>query len=345
MRPLQGSVWGCALAALLAWGTPARAAWNNVFQVCCHSCGSAPAPVVAGYYGGGDCCDPCPAPCPPVCTTRYVQRCYYQPVTCYRYSTYYEPVTTYRTSYYYEACTSYTYSCCYDPCTCRYQQVATPVTSYRLRSRCCPVTSYLQRTCATPVTTYRQAFYYEPVTTCCSAAAAPPCNGRPPASATPPPVAESREPAGAPPVTEGHGAPPVTESRKPVRNPPYMPPASDSAYRAPQLRRPIPATPRPAEAPPRVRFERIATLSGENVQGRVLTADRAPRSGARILFVSAESRGVKQIVAADRDGKFSASLSAGDWLVYVYSVRGKPVFWKRVEVKAKIPMRLTLVSR
>ena len=47
MRPLQGLVWGCALAALAASGRPAHAAWNNVFQVCCNHCRSAPAPVVA----------------------------------------------------------------------------------------------------------------------------------------------------------------------------------------------------------------------------------------------------------------------------------------------------------
>src|SRR4051812_44335584 len=121
MRPLRGYVWGCALVALAAGGGPARAAWNNVFQVCCHHCqssGYAAAPVAAAAPA---CADPCPQQ---TCTTRYVQRCYYQPVTCYRTQTYYEPVTTYRTSYYYEPVCSYRYSCYYDPCTCSYQQVA-----------------------------------------------------------------------------------------------------------------------------------------------------------------------------------------------------------------------------
>src|SRR3954466_9146478 len=100
MRPYSGFVWGCALAALLATGGPARAAWNNVFQVCCSSCGT-PAPVVAAYPA-----DPRPQPRPQTsCTTRYVQKCYYQPVLSYRTSTYYEPVTSYRTSYYYEPVT------------------------------------------------------------------------------------------------------------------------------------------------------------------------------------------------------------------------------------------------
>ena len=171
MRPFRGSVWCCA-GGLGDGERQRQAAWNNVFQVCCHSCQSsnyvaapAPAPVVAGYNGCGGCQQ---------CTTRYVQRCYYQPVVTYRQSCYTEPVTTYRTSYYYEPCTSYRYSCYYDPCTCRYQQVAQPVTTYRLRSQCCPVTNYLQRCCLQPVTTYRQMTYYEPQTTCCQTTIAAP---------------------------------------------------------------------------------------------------------------------------------------------------------------------------
>ncbi|MGH7171832.1 MAG: hypothetical protein ACRELG_16270, partial [Gemmataceae bacterium] len=111
MRPFRGSMWCCALAALAMANGTAEAAWNNVFQVCCNSCRGSnyvavPAPVAAA-----------PAPCGGCqqCTTRYVQRCYYQPVTTYRQSCYMEPVTTYRTSYYYEPCTSYRYSCYYDP--------------------------------------------------------------------------------------------------------------------------------------------------------------------------------------------------------------------------------------
>ena len=92
MRPHRGSLWCCALAALALTNGSARAAWDNVFQVCCHNCRSSnyvaaavPAP-----------CNSCPQQ---TCTTRYVQRCYYQPVTTYRQSCYMEPVTTYRTRY------------------------------------------------------------------------------------------------------------------------------------------------------------------------------------------------------------------------------------------------------
>ena len=165
MRPYRGYLWGCAVAALAAATPPAQASWDNVFQTCCWGCKKREtanyyAPVVAA---------PCPQPCAPQpqCTTRYVQRSYYQPVQSCRTVTYYEPVTTYRTSYYYEPVTSYRYSCYYDPCTGCPQQVATPVTSYRMRSQCSPVTSYLQRTALQPMTSYQLSYYWEPQTTCC----------------------------------------------------------------------------------------------------------------------------------------------------------------------------------
>src|SRR5581483_10106166 len=126
MKPMRTAVWGFALVFSAVTAAPASAAWSNVFQVCCHSCRSS-----ASYYyapAAPACAAPACAPaCPqPNCTTRYVQRSYYQPVTTYRTSYYYEPVTTYRTSYYYEPVTSYSYSCYYDPCSCSYQQGSTP---------------------------------------------------------------------------------------------------------------------------------------------------------------------------------------------------------------------------
>jgi hypothetical protein len=231
MRPFPGSLWCCALAALIMANGSAGAAWNNVFQVCCNSCQSSnyvavPAPVAAA-----------PAPCGGCqqCTTRYIQRCYYQPVTTYRQSCYMEPVTTYRTSYYYEPCTSYRYSCSYDPCSCSYQQVACPVTTYRLRAQSCPVTSYLQRCCMQPVTTYQQVTYYVPQTTCCTTTigapiAAPSCApsvapAAPPPSAAPP--AYQGGPAAAPPMVQGGPAAPQPS----VQGAPMVP--APGAYGAP----------------------------------------------------------------------------------------------------------------
>lgn len=325
MRPLQGFVWSFALALVAVCGNSAQAAWNNVFQVCCNHCkGSAPA--VANYG------DPCPTPCAPppttTCTTRYVQRCYYQPVTSYRTSTYYEPVTSYRTSYYYEPTTCYRYSCYYDPCTCSYQSVATPVTSYRLRSRCCPVTSYLQRTCMTPVTTYQQSFYYEPVTSCCTTGGGAPVTNTPMATPTPANPSDGMNgdgyPGGTSPTTPGRLNP--VERTEPD---PSMPSASRNSG---------------GSRTPKLRVDRTASRSTPNVEGQVVDSYSAGQSGVKILLVSAESRKDQQTVTADRDGGFRANLASGGWLIYTYE-KGKPVFARRIEVANDRLVSLTLVSR
>lgn len=359
MRPFQGSIWGCALAALAAATAPASAAWNNVFQVCCASCGRAPA--VAGYYSGYAPSACCPQPCcPQTCTTRYVQRCYYQPVTCYQQKTYYEPVTTYRTSYYYESVCSYRYSCYYDPCSCSYQQVAQPVTSYRLRSQCCPVTSYLQRCCMVPVTTYQQVTMYEPVTSCCSTPCAPSCQPAGPSAAAAPAVPAVPADPGAPPppstsetpsVPGSPPPPPPTTSdglgsfrrdyprgvRQTTEPPPAMPRATDgTSLRQPQLRQPVPAAPR---------VDRIAALSGHATEGQLVGAARAPQAGVRVMFVSADQTAPQQSVTTDASGRFQVSLASGAWLVYTEDTTGRPVFQQKVQVRGGAPMQMTLVSR
>ena len=347
MRPLFGFAWGLALAVLAVSGGTARAAWNNVFQVCCNHCQSAPAPVVAAYGA-----DPCCAPPPTTCTTRYVQRSCYTPVTSYRTSYYYEPVTSYRTSYYYEPVTSYRYSCYYDPCTCRYQSVATPTTSYRLRSQCCPVTSYLQRTCMTPVTSYQQSFYYEPVTTCCTSTTGAPVASPPQGAVTNPPAGAAVTPAAPATGASREPMPPPPPGTTETREPGY--PASDpyKAERSPALSRPgsmPPAAdsssrPRQRTAPP-VRLDRIASRGTGNLEGKVLQSDRSPRSGAQVLLVSADARSNQQKVTADQDGVFRTRVEAGGWLVYTHDENGKPVFSRRVEVSADRPLSMTLTQR
>ena len=137
-----------ALGCLAAVAQDASAAWNNVFQPTLFHRNRQPAAVSQFYVppatvvaGSSPCCEPCQQT---ACTTNYVQRCFYQPVTVYQTKTYYEPVTTYRTSYYCEPVTTYRCSCYYDPCTCSYQQRAIPTTCYQLRCQKCPVTSVVQ---------------------------------------------------------------------------------------------------------------------------------------------------------------------------------------------------------
>jgi hypothetical protein len=275
MRPWQPVLWGCALALCGATASPSPAAWDNVFQVCCHHCGhAAPAPAATSYYA-----DPCCNPCPPVCTTRYVQRCYYQPVTCYQTKTYYEPVTTYRTSYYYEPVTSYRYSCYYDPCTCQYQQVACPTTCYRLRSQCCPVQSWVQRCCRVPVTSYQAYSVWEPVTTCCqpAAPACPPGNAVAVAPAAPQAILP-QQPLTSPGVTEQRLAPQpgVQEYRNggpggtssPLYDRYYHPNTGTSLQQSPT------APPAPVTSPPKVKLQNIVSIPNPPVTGQIVRNEK-----------------------------------------------------------------------
>ena len=58
MRPFGAIRWVCALVLGRLAATPAHAAWDNVFQVCCFGCKSQPA--VSGYAPAG-CCPQQPA--------------------------------------------------------------------------------------------------------------------------------------------------------------------------------------------------------------------------------------------------------------------------------------------
>jgi hypothetical protein len=296
-----------------------------------------------------------------------VQRCYYQPVTSYCSKTYYEPCTTYQTSYYYEPCCSYRYSCYYDPCSCCYQQVAVPCTSYRLRSQCCPVTSYLQRCCMVPVTSYQQVSYWEPVTTCCNtpcnscgscgSCGTPSCSSASPVPATPStPV--TPPPGGQPPsVFGGAGTPPPAATPNPT-DPNYSGSSNPRSYD--RYQQPVPGTMPPAsnrqlapQAPhspappvaPRVRLDRIVSLSNTGVEGQVVRSDRAPQGGAKVLFVNVDRKEQQQSVVTDRSGQFRANLPTGTWLIYVHDAAGKSVLHSSIEVRGDETRHVTLVSR
>ncbi len=357
MRPFRVSLWCGALAVLSVGNGSAEAAWNNVFQVCCHSCRSgssyaAPvAPVAVAAPSGG--CQQC--------TTNYVQRSYYQPVVTYRQSCYAEPVTSYRTSYYYEPCTSYRYSCYYDPCSCSYQQVAQPVTTYRLRSQSCPVTSYLQRCCLQPVTTYQQVNYYEPQTTCCTTTIGAPVAAPPPGStgvAVPQQQpAVSGGPMGTPPAVGGQPNGPPSGGTGTIEPPgqgnqtsnriPFMPPAKNgTSYRPPQLQSPLPAQPAAPATTPRVRYDRITSTPSYNAEGRLLRADRSPLARAKIVFVRADDESGRQTTIADEAGRFRAKLPSGNWLMYTQDVEGRWTFQQKINIEKDKPTApLTLVSR
>ena len=333
MRPFRVAAVCCALGFLGAGATPLQAAWNNVFQVCCRGCrgaAPAPAPVVANYRPVVAYSSPGCDPCPKVCTTQYVQRCYYQPVVSYQARTYYEAVTTYRTSYYYEPVTSLRYSFYRDPCTGCCQQVATPVTCLRLRSQCCPVTSYLQRCALVPVTTYQQAFYYEPVTTCCRPACPAPCD---PCAGTPGVIERPTTPNGS------SGTPGLRQYND------TMPPAGTSSRQLPPEAPRLSAPVRPGQTPPAVKLERIVALPPHEVEGIIVRDDKTPQANVRVKLISADQQGAERTVMANANGEFRVTLASGGWLVYVEQADGKLDFVRKIEVRNDEPKQFTLVSR
>ncbi len=340
MRPLRGSLWCCTLAVLAIGSGTAHAAWDNVFQVCCHSCRQN---ATANYAPVVPVAAACPQqPCQQ-CTTRYEQRSYYQPVTTYQAYTYREAVTTYRTSYYWEPVTTYRYSCYYDPCTCSYKQVATPQCSYSLKSQCCPVTSYLERTALKPVCTQQLVTYYQPITTCCTTQMGAPISTLPPGATGAPAVPAVGDqtnppPLGNPPAAGDRTLPGGDTSRKIDAAPRTLPPATDgSSFRSPEFK---PATPNPS-----ARIDRIAMLPDHEVAGQVLTAAAQPRAGARVLLVSKDEQNVKQVVTADEQGQFHVRLTAGAWLVYVRDAEGTAVYHDVLEVRGEQPKPFVLTSR
>jgi hypothetical protein len=267
-----------------------------------------------------------------------VQRCYYQPVTCFQTRTFLEPVTTYRTSFFWEPVTSVRVSFFRDPCTGCCKQVATPVTSLRLRSQCCPVTSYLQRCAIVPVTVQRQVFYFEPVTTCCQTSCCAPCDPCAGAAGSPGVIDRRTQPLPAAP-NGGTGAPGVQQYND------TMPPAGTSSRQLPPMAPRLTAPVVPAPKPPAVKLERIVALPPHNVEGAIVREDKTPQANARVKLVSADRQGVEQTVTADQSGQFRATLASGAWLVYVQRTDGKLEFVRKIEVRGEEPKQYTLVSR
>jgi len=356
MTALRRTVAAFVLALTATTAAPAEAAWNNVFQVTCWNCRPrssnyspsyalySPTPVYNSYSSPA--CDPCPQPCQPQCTTKYVQRCYYQPVQSYTTQTYYEPVTTYQTKTYYEPVTTYRYSCYYDPCSCKYQQVATPVVSYQMKCQQCPVQSWVQRCAQVPVTTYQQSFYWEPQTTCCSTTTGAPIVQQQA------PIVQQQAPVVVP--QQGNGGyqtqPPPQVDGKQLSDPyeKYTPQngKANSQFRqlppAGQVQQPVKA---PVQPPPPVKLERITMADGPAVQGQVVSDKQAPKAGVQLTFVSAQKQNADKRVTADAAGRFQVELPAGQWYVYLRMADGQQVYHSQIDVASTQKSPIVLVSR
>jgi hypothetical protein len=293
-----------ALGGLLASAASASAAWNNVFQLCCHDCG----PRISYSV-------PCPPPCPPCpqpeVRVSYVQRCYYQPVTEYVRRSYYEPVTRNVTTYYYEPVTSYRYSTYYDPCTGCPQRVCTPVTSYRLRSQCNSVTSFVERCAMVPVTTLKPVTVQQPVVS----------------YYYPPAPASSSF---APPAIPYSGPPRVDELR--TDPPSVMPPGGSDTLPPMNLpTQPGVSNPRPG-ANVKLRPDKTASRSSViSVRGEVVGADQlTPRPNAKLVFMNADRPEQKEYVTANAFGEFDVRLSAGKWYLYLAGDNGRATYHKQM---------------
>jgi hypothetical protein len=373
-----------AWAAVVA---PVSAGWDNVFQPTLF--GRHRQPTTAKYYVAPVVVQSSPvvvaqyappvvaqsAPCDPCqqqkCTTQYIQRSYYQPVTTMETRTEMVPVTTYRSSYYYEPVTSYRYSAYYDPCTCATTQVAVPSVSYQLREQKCPVQSWVSRCVQVPVQGYQKVDYWQPQTTCCNTTlGAPIMNGQPPPQVAPPPQPQPQPPPQispsyspppeGPPSISGSKTPGTGASKSPMWDSyyppmqPNMPEARTSTPNAswqPQLGNPVPiqtnrppVQPQPQPAAPPVKFDRIAVGPDSQVEGQVVRSDNSPKASAKILFVNAAT-GQRQTIYANTAGRFQTQLATGSWLVYLHGANDIATYHSRIDVNGSQARQVNLVSR
>ena len=101
-------------------------------------------------------------------------------------------------------------------------------------------------------------------------------------------------------------------------------------------------TPKPQ---PRVRLDRVVSLSPAQLQGQVFRPNASPRGGAQLLFVSASSVKAEQKATADADGKFNVTLASGAWKVYVHDAAGQPVYVNSIDMKDSEVRQVSLLSR
>ena len=354
----------CAVCVWASAVLPVSAGWDNVFQptlffrrqtttnyytppvvVQSSPIVAYSAPVVA--YSAP--CDPCQQQ---KCTTNYVQRSYYQPVTTMETKTVMEQVTTMRTSYYYEPVTTVRYSSYYNPNTCCYQQVAVPTTSLELRAKQCPVQNWVSRCVQVPVQGYQKVDYLQPQTTCCTTTlGAPIMGGPPPQVQQQMPLAPVQAPTPEMPPSISGSKSPNFGVEKPMWDR-YYPPmekapeirGSTSGFQ-PQLLAPTPAVnPQLPSPQPPVKFDRIAVGPDSHVEGQIVRSDSSPKPSAKVLFINA-STGKRQTIVANTVGRFQVDLPAGSWHVYLHGPDEAPIYHSRIDVNGSQNRQVSLVSR
>jgi hypothetical protein len=350
---------------------PASAGWDNVFQPTLFERWRQPsstsayyvAPVVVEYQAApvvvaqyqppvvvaqASPCTTCQSPPQQQCSTSYVQRSFYQPVTVMQTQTVQEAVTTMRTSYYYEPVTSYRYSLYVDPCTGCAQQVATPSVAYQLKAQSSPVQTWVSRCVQVPVTVTQKVDYWQPQTTCCTTTQGAPIYTTPLPQSQQPPLIQAE-----PGTPQSNQAPSIRSegaAPKGTLNQQYYPPLEkipgNGASFQPSLGMPVPVptSAPPAQPSPPIKFNQIAVNPNSVVEGQVVRSDNTPKGNAKVIFINA-STGKRETITTNSGGRFQLELPAGSWHVYLYGADGLPVHHSRIDVNGAQSRQVSLVSR
>lgn len=311
-----------ALTFLLADVRPVAAGWDNVFQVCCNDC----RPKARTSYS----CDTCAPPPPkPEKRVEYRRSYYYEPVTVMKPEVYTEEVPVQVKSYYWEPVTKYTYTSYYDPCSNACQQIAVPRTSYVRKESCNTVMKYVERTRMVPVQVQRKVEVTQPVVTYyypeTRKYTASECELPPSGGAAAPKVDELRS------APQGGGA----QSGEFIP-PPNIPTTPNSR----------PKTMAPTAPVGKVNAHTTSRSGPATVRGEIVNSDQVtPRSGAKMVFVSASNTDRREYVVADQFGNFDTKLPSGEWHVYLGNGDGKATFHKTIAVGEYDTREFKVVSR
>jgi Carboxypeptidase regulatory-like domain len=97
--------------------------------------------------------------------------------------------------------------------------------------------------------------------------------------------------------------------------------------------------------PPAIKLDKIAQGNGTLIDGQVVSAKNAPKSGVQLTFVSAQKQAADKLVTTNANGQFQVELPAGAWLVYMRGADGQYVFHSRIDVDVRQKTPMILVSR
>ena len=78
------------------------------------------------------------------------------------------------------------------------------------------------------------------------------------------------------------------------------------------------------------------------VEGRLMSSRRVAQGTAEVTLVSARHPEQRQQIAADAEGRFTAQLAPGEWLIYTRNTAGQWIPQGRVEVREDRTVRVTI---